>query len=68
MRDEDKRLFPLSNIGGVVQLFRQQLTGDLEPDLTLLSIVAGSVENSMTSSRNISVSPVSNVSISDILA
>ena len=62
MREEDKRLFPLSTIGGVVQLFRQQLTGDLEPDLTLLSIVAGCVENSMTSSRNITVSPVSNVS------
>jgi len=60
MREEDKRLFPLSTIGGVVQLFRQQLTGDLEPDLTLLSIVAGCVENSMTSSRNITVSPVSN--------
>jgi len=60
MREEDKRLFPLSTIGGVVQLFRQQLTGDLEPDLSLLSIVAGCVENSMTSSRNITVSPVSN--------
>jgi len=49
MREEDRRLFPLVTVGSVVQLFRQQLTGgEEEPDLTLLSVVAGFVENCMT--------------------
>lgn len=61
MRDEDIRLFPLTSIGGVLQLYRQHLTGDVEPDLTLLSIVAGFVENSMTSSRNVSVGTESRI-------
>merc|ERR1711962_279932 len=55
MRDEDRRLFPLSTIGSVVQLFRHQLTREQEPDITLLSIVAGCVENSMTCPRSSSV-------------
>jgi len=55
MREEDANLFPLTTIGGVLQLYRQQLTGDHEPDIALLSIVTGFVENSMTSSRNVTV-------------
>jgi len=52
MREEDRRLFPLVTVGSVVQLFRQQLTGgEEEPDLTLLSVVAGCVENCMTAVR-----------------
>lgn len=51
MLEEDRRLFPLTTIGGVLQLFRHQLTRDREPDIALLSIVAGCIENSMTSPR-----------------
>jgi len=51
MREEDRRLFPLVTVGSVVQLFRQQLTGSEEPDLALLSVVAGCVENCMTTTR-----------------
>lgn len=51
MREEERRLFPLTTIGGVVQLFRLQLMGEEEPNIALLSIVAGCIENSMTSPR-----------------
>jgi len=51
MREEDRRLFPLVTVGSVVQLFRQQLTGAQEPDLVLLSVVAGCVENCMTTTK-----------------
>lgn len=40
-------LFPLRTINEVVRLFSQQCDG-LEPDLVLLSIVAGYIENSMS--------------------
>jgi menin len=59
MRDEDRLLFPLPTIGAVVQLFRHQLTGQREPDLALLSIVAGCVENTMTTPRSGGLSEVS---------
>lgn len=36
-------------------LFRQQLTGDSDPDLVLLSVVTGFVENCMTNPKNITV-------------
>lgn len=52
-REEDRKLFPLTTVGGVVQLFRQQLTGDRDPDLVLLSVVTGFVENCMTNPKNI---------------
>ncbi|XP_023324645.1 menin, partial [Eurytemora carolleeae] len=51
MREADQALFPLVNVGRVVQLFRQQLCGKEQPDLVLLSIVAGAVEHSLTASR-----------------
>ena len=59
MREEERRLFPLANIGSVVQLFKYELTlDDHDPDIVLLSIVAGCIENSMTSPRTGSVSEV----------
>ena len=59
MREETRRLFPLSTIGSVVQLFRYELThSDHDPDIVLLSIVAGCIENSMTSPRTGAVSEV----------
>uniref|UniRef100_A0A6P7F8Q7 Menin n=1 Tax=Diabrotica virgifera virgifera TaxID=50390 RepID=A0A6P7F8Q7_DIAVI len=51
-RDIDKALFPIKSINTVVQLFRNQLEGLSDPDLALLSIVAGIIENSLTSRSN----------------
>lgn len=51
-RDLDKVLFPIKSINNVVQLFRNQLESPSEPDLALLSIVAGVIENSLTSRSN----------------
>nr|CAH7729247.1 unnamed protein product [Callosobruchus chinensis] len=48
-RDTDKALFPIKNITGVLQLFRHQLENIREPDLALLSIVAGIIESKLTS-------------------
>ena len=59
MREEERGLFPLATIGSVVQLFRYELThSDHDPDIVLLSIVAGCIENSMTSPRTGTVSEV----------
>ena len=59
MREETRQLFPLSTIGSVVQLFRNELTHHHhDPDIVLLSIVAGCIENSMTSPRTGAVSEV----------
>lgn len=43
-------LFPLCNIPSVVELFRRELA-KREPDLLLLSVVAGAIENTMTCVR-----------------
>jgi len=58
MREEDKKLFPLITVGSVVQLFRQQLTNGSSPDLVLLSVVVGHVENCMTSVKNVTNIPI----------
>ena len=59
MREEERSLFPLSTIGNVVHLFRLELTDDHhDPDIVLLSIVAGCIENSLTSPRTGTVSEV----------
>lgn len=42
------KLFPLKNITDVVQLFKLHLESAKEPDLTLLSIVTGIIENKLT--------------------
>ena len=44
-----KRLFPLKSISDVVRLFKLHLETASEPDLTLLSIVTGIIENTLTS-------------------
>lgn len=47
--DDVIKLFPLRTIPDVLKLFRQQLTNRVEePDLTLLSIVTGLIEHSLT--------------------
>lgn len=51
-RQENQKFFPLKSIADVVSLFRYHLEGsDNKPDLTLLSIVSGIFENTLTSSR-----------------
>ncbi|CAB0008137.1 unnamed protein product [Nesidiocoris tenuis] len=47
----DPSVFPLMDIPSVVKLFGDELLKP-DPDLTLLSIIAGAVENSMTCSQN----------------
>jgi menin len=53
-RDRDKLHFPLKNIQAVVNLFKDQLEGNAEPNLALLSIVLGIVEHNLTVNRNVS--------------
>lgn len=48
-RDKDKALFPIKNVNSVIQLFKNHLEGNFEPDLALLSIVTGCIENTLTS-------------------
>ncbi|KAI4463981.1 menin [Holotrichia oblita] len=56
--DRDKVLFPLKNISSVVEIFKNQLESNHEPDLALLSIIAGAVENSLTCRSNVSIQVV----------
>lgn len=46
--DEIVKLFPLKSISDVVRLFQVHLETAKEPDLTLLSIVTGIIENTLT--------------------
>lgn len=50
--EELSKLFPLTSICEVVRFFRVHLERAKEPDLTLLSIVTGCVENSLTGKCN----------------
>jgi len=49
--EEDKNHFPLRSTDAVVALFREHLAERKEPNLTLLSVVLGALENSLTSNR-----------------
>lgn len=46
-----ERFFPIQDISEVVQLFKYELESSKEPDLALLSIVVGSIENLLTCNR-----------------
>ena len=50
-RHRDKQNFPLQNVQSVVDLFRNHLVDNAEPDLAFLSIVLGTVENALTVNR-----------------
>lgn len=54
-REVGRQHFPLENIPSIVRLFKQQLESSSEPDLALLSIVVGAVENSLTCNRTFTV-------------
>lgn len=47
-----ERFFPLQDVSEVVRLFEYELETNNEPDLTLLSIVVGSIENLLTCNRS----------------
>lgn len=49
--DADRAFFPIKNVSSVVEIFKKQLEGGGEPDLALLSIIVGAVENSLTCNR-----------------
>ncbi|XP_044732761.1 menin isoform X2 [Chrysoperla carnea] len=51
IRDNDRTLFPIKNISSVLDIFKNQLENSPEPDLALLSIIVGAVENSLTCNR-----------------
>lgn len=51
IRQLDRRAFPLQDISSVVRQFKRELDSKTEPDLALLSIIVGAVENSMTCNR-----------------
>lgn len=46
-----ERFFPIQDISEVVQLFKYEMENTKEPDLALLSIVVGSIENLLTCNR-----------------
>lgn len=50
--EEIVKLFPLKSISDVVRLFKVHLESVKEPDLTLLSIVTGIIENTLTGKCN----------------
>ncbi|KAL7298456.1 hypothetical protein TKK_0008244 [Trichogramma kaykai] len=50
--DEDKALFPIKSVSSIVQIFQNQLESSVEPDLALLSILVGVIENTLTCSRD----------------
>lgn len=50
-REEDRALFPIQSISSIVRIFQNQLENSAEPDLALLSILVGAIENSLTCNR-----------------
>lgn len=46
-----KRHFPLQSVRDVIQLFKSQIENQDEPNLALLSIVTGFIENLLTCNR-----------------
>ena len=51
-----EQFFPIENISQVERLFEHELKVAKEPDLTLLSIVVGNIENLLTCSRLTNIS------------
>ncbi|GFS93456.1 menin [Nephila pilipes] len=53
LTDSVKRHFPLQNIKDVILLFQSQIQNNDEPNLALLSIVVGYIENLLTCNRSL---------------
>jgi menin len=52
-RDADKQHFPLRSVQAVLDFFRDHLTHSDEPNLALLSIILGCIENDLTVNRSL---------------
>lgn len=61
--EEVSKLFPLKSISDVVRLFKVHLENAKEPDLTLLSIVTGFIENTLTGKCNANANANVNVNV-----
>nr|CAG4646948.1 EOG090X0424 [Megafenestra aurita]SVE92311.1 EOG090X0424 [Megafenestra aurita] len=48
LTDDERRLFPLKTVSSVISLFQSVLKRTSEPDLALLSIIVGCIENTLT--------------------
>ncbi|KAK8381692.1 hypothetical protein O3P69_015025 [Scylla paramamosain] len=59
LSSEERALFPLTDIDGVVKLFKLHLEKNSEPNLAILSIIVGHIENTLTCSRGVTEPPVS---------
>nr|SVE74104.1 EOG090X0424 [Daphnia barbata] len=53
LSEEERRLFPLKTVASVVSLFDSILRRTTEPDLALLSIIVGCIENTLTCNQQI---------------
>ena len=51
-----KHFFPLATLDNVVHLFDHEISQNSQPDLTLLSLVIGIIENNLTLPRLLSIS------------
>ncbi|KAK7068394.1 Menin [Halocaridina rubra] len=51
LSSEEKAIFPLTDIESVVKLFKIHLAKNTEPNLAILSIIVGHIENTLTCSR-----------------
>nr|CAG4643119.1 EOG090X0424 [Ilyocryptus agilis] len=50
LTDDERSLFPLKTVPAVVSLFQNILKRTCQPDLALLSVIVGYIENTMTAS------------------
>lgn len=53
LSEEEKRLFPLKTVTSVISLFESIVKRTTEPDLALLSIIVGCIENTLTCNQQI---------------
>ena len=58
LSSEERALFPLTDIDGVVKVFKLHLQKNREPNLAILSIIIGHIENTLTCSRGVSEPPL----------
>ena len=48
LTEDERRLFPLKTVSSVISLFQSIFKRTTEPDLALLSIIVGCIENTLT--------------------
>ena len=57
IRECDRVLFPIETVAAVVELFRNHFDNET-PDLVLLSLVVGAIENSITMFHSVRSTPI----------